>query len=1200
MKFTLKSDFQPSGDQPEAIKSLGGGIKSGARDQVLLGVTGSGKSLPFDELIYIQSDQEAKLAPIGTIIDQLMENNEYVLNQDIDILQADKLPNTYSTISLDTKTGQIEKKPITQFTRHTSPVFLYKVITACGKSITTTGDHNFWVMRRGKLVLTTPKDLKNSDYLPIPRIINDENKLLENVLIARLVDPIHTFCKYSEINQFLKISESELKDELGYQKSYHILHSNESLNLRDFFKLADRKNLPSFSMYSFNGKALPTILPLNINTLYLIGLYIAEGHAEDRSLLISAHEDHMKELLIQWMNSLDIEYKERNLNPGDFQISHSLLTQIMSSWCGHDSGSKRLPPWFLDLNKTQLAVMLSAYMSGDGGVTGNEISATTASRQLASELTYAFLRYGIHSRTRTKIKAATNTLKKTRREYYEIVISGQHDLKIYYEQIGFVLKRKQKKLLTIIHKQYNTNADIIPLDGKDLVNLRTNLQISQKELGRKLRVNRSYISMVEHNLRKLSYEKYTLLTQAFPREKWLSLYQHSFWTKVRHIEKQVSYSRYVYDIAVQDNETFLAGHGGLLVHNTFTMANVIRDLNLPTLIISHNKTLAGQLYQEMREFFPENAVSYFVSYYDYYQPEAYVPSSDTYIEKEATVNERIDKLRLQSTTNIMTRSDVIVVASVSCIYNIGDPREYGKYELPIYLGLKTSWQDLGEKLINMQYDRSDYEFSRGSFRVRGYTMDIYPAYQDVAYRIEFGLDSVTSITEFDPISGKTVSRKPPAVSQVVIFPAKLYLVNQERFQNAEGAIRADLEKEYKALYDANKLVEAQRLMQRTNYDLETLKELGSVNGIENYSRYFDGRKSGERPFCLPDFFRHAYGDNWLCIIDESHMTVPQIRGMFNGDQARKRTLINYGFRLEAAIDNRPLKFDEFYDLVPRTVYVSATPNEWELEKSGGHIVEQLVRPTGIVDPEIEIRSSKDEIQDVISEIKKRAAINERVLVTTLTKKTAEDLAGYLIEQGIRAKYLHSDVKTLERTDILDSLRKNEFDALIGVNLLREGLDLPEVTLVAILDADREGFLRSRVSLIQTMGRAARNIKGEVILYAESVTLSMKAAIEEIKRRREYQLAYNQKRFITPATVIKPLREKIVENDADDLAWQGIKDKSTSTLMKLDADSLTPTDRAKWIKRLERDMQTLAGNMQFEAAIEVRDKIRELKEDTLQG
>lgn len=640
---------------------------------------------------------------------------------------------------------------------------------------------------------------------------------------------------------------------------------------------------------------------------------------------------------------------------------------------------------------------------------------------------------------------------------------------------------------------------------------------------------------------------------------------------------------------------------------TFTIANVIRDLNLPTLVVSHNKTLAGQLYQEMRDFFPGNAVSYFVSYYDFYQPEAYVPSSDTYIEKEADINQKIDKLRLQATTNIMTRSDVIVVASVSCIYNIGDPREYGKYELPIFVGLKSDWRALGEKLIAMQYSRSEYEFARGSFRVRGNTLDIYPAYQDVGYRIEFSPDSVTSLTPFDPVSGKQIDEKIGSEG-VVIYPAKHYLLDPTRFTKVESDLRRDLQKEYAAFKAKGKLVEAERLLQRTNYDLETIKELGYVNGIENYSRYFDGRRPGERPYCLPDYFSHRYGENWLCIIDESHMTVPQIRGMFNGDQARKRTLIDYGFRLEAAIDNRPLKFDEFYDLVPRFVYVSATPDTWETDQAKQSalttpgvisettgVVEQLVRPTGIVDPEIEIRPVASEIQDVVAEIKKRAELNERVLVTTLTKKTAEDLASYLTEQGLRAQYLHSDVKTLERTDILDSLRKNEFDALIGVNLLREGLDLPEVTLVAILDADREGFLRSRVSLIQTMGRAARNVGGVVILYADQITRSMKTAIEEIKRRRTYQLAYNQKHRITPTTITKPLREAIVEGDVPDSAWQNLDGKTTSVLLSLSADALTPVDRAKWIKRLERDMRQLAQNMQFEAAITVRDKIRELKE-----
>ncbi len=637
------------------------------------------------------------------------------------------------------------------------------------------------------------------------------------------------------------------------------------------------------------------------------------------------------------------------------------------------------------------------------------------------------------------------------------------------------------------------------------------------------------------------------------------------------------------------NQTLLGVTGS---GKTFTIANLIKNTNKPTLIVSHNKTLAAQLYQEMHEFFPDNAVSYFVSYYDFYQPEAYVPSSDTYIEKEADINEKIDKLRLQATTNIMTRSDVIVVASVSAIYNIGNPEEYGKFELPIYQGLTSSWQGLAKKLIAMQYQRSEYDFTRGTFRVRGSALDIYPAYQDSAYRVEFALDSVTSISSFDPVSGK--KEQDVGKEGVVIFPAKHYLLESTRFGEVEQQIRHDLDREYKALKGAGKLVEAQRLLQRTNYDLEAIKELGYVNGIENYSRYFDGRAIGERPFALADFFSHRYGEDWLTVIDESHMTIPQVRGMYHGDHARKKNLVDFGFRLKAAIDNRPLKWDEFYNLVPQFIHLSATPADWELETSD-QVVEQLVRPTGIVDPTIEIRPVEGEIQDVMTEIKKRAEKGERTLVTTLTKKTAEDLASYLTEKGLRANYLHSDVKTLERTDILERLRKNEFDCLIGVNLLREGLDLPEVTLVAILDADREGFLRSRVSLIQTMGRAARNVKGEVILYADHVTGSMKSAIEEINRRREYQLQFNRDHGITPKNIKKEIRDNVVELESiEGLPWQGIADGATPKILKLDPKSLTPQDKDKWIKRLEKDMKRLAKDMNFEAAIEVRDKLRELK------
>ena len=644
---------------------------------------------------------------------------------------------------------------------------------------------------------------------------------------------------------------------------------------------------------------------------------------------------------------------------------------------------------------------------------------------------------------------------------------------------------------------------------------------------------------------------------------------------------------------------------------TFTMANVIENTQLPTLIITHNKTLAGQLYQEMRDFFPENAVSYFVSYYDYYQPEAYIPTSDTYIEKEAQINQMIDKLRLQSTTNIMTRRDVIVVASVSCIYNIGDPREYGKFELPIYKGLLTDWKSLASRLIEMQYDRSEFEFVRGSFRIRGNNLDLYPAYQDVAYRIAFLEDRVVDITPIDPVSGARLVDEKIDAGGIVIYPAKHYMLRQERFQEVEAEIRQDLAKEHQALKAKGKLLEAQRLLERTNYDLEILSELGYVNGIENYSRYFDSRQIGDRPYALQDYFNHAYQNNWLTIIDESHMTIPQLRGMYNGDNSRKRTLVDFGFRLKAALDNRPLKFTEFLPLSPRLIYVSATPSDWELQlakkdliESGilpsglndsDYTVEQLVRPTGIVDPIIEVRPADTQIQDIIKEVVTRAKAGERSLITTLTKKTAEDLTQFLTEKGIRANYLHSDIKTLERSDILDNLRQNKFDCLIGVNLLREGLDLPEVTLVAILDADKEGFLRSRVSLIQTMGRAARNIRGSAILYADHITDSMKSAIDEITRRRDYQLEYNSTHKVTPKNIIKPVRIKIVEESEQDPASLFIaKERTAKQVQQIDTTSLTAYDREKLVKKLTRNMKRYATDLNFEAAIAIRDKLREIK------
>ncbi len=630
---------------------------------------------------------------------------------------------------------------------------------------------------------------------------------------------------------------------------------------------------------------------------------------------------------------------------------------------------------------------------------------------------------------------------------------------------------------------------------------------------------------------------------------------------------------------------------------TFTLANVIQKLQMPTLIISHNKTLAGQLYQEFRDFFPENAVSYFVSYYDYYQPEAYMPSSDTYIEKEAQINELIDKLRLKATTNILTRKDVVVVASVSCIYNIGSPVEYGRFILELDIEQKIDLKSIGRRLIELQYSRSEFDFKRGTFRIRGDRIDIYPAYEDMGYRVTLKNDVVKEIEKFEPLTGKLIKDQAfkDQNSKLIIYPAKHYLMDPAVFKSAEQQIRDDLKKEANELKKKNKLVEMQRLVRKVNYDLEMIKEVGYVNGIENYSRYFDGRKIGDPPYSLINYFNQTYGDQWLLFIDESHMTVPQIRGMFNGDYSRKNTLIDYGFRLRSALDNRPLKFDEFYPMASKIVYVSATPDEWELERSKEDgVVEQLIRPTGIIDPEIIIKPSTNEVQDLIIEIEKRVKVKEKVLVTTLTKKMAEDLSTYLKEKKINAAYLHSDVKTLERSNILENLRKGNFDVLIGVNLLREGLDLPEVTLVAILDADKEGFLRSRTSLIQTMGRAARNITGQVIIYADVMTKSINLAVGEINRRRKYQVEYNTKHKITPKTIYKPIREKIVEQEEKSLFYD--RDFDSRYLDEMNIESLTPFDKKKLVKKMEREMKNQAENLNFELAIKIRDKVKEIVKD----
>ena len=608
---------------------------------------------------------------------------------------------------------------------------------------------------------------------------------------------------------------------------------------------------------------------------------------------------------------------------------------------------------------------------------------------------------------------------------------------------------------------------------------------------------------------------------------------------------------------------------------TFTLANVIAAINKPTLVISHNKTLAAQLYGEFKEFFPRNAVEYFVSYYDYYQPEAYIPSTDTYIEKDSSINDRLDRLRLSSTTSLMSRGDCLVVASVSCIYNLGSPEDYKEALVFLEKGQTVSRDDILRKLIDIQYERNDYEFIRGRVRVRGEVVDIYPAYAQSALRLELFGDEIEKLSEFDPVSGK----KTADLEKAAVYPAKHFIVGGEYLEKAVVSIEEELRERLKVLASQNKVLEAQRLESRTKYDIEMLKEIGYCHGIENYSRHLSGRPIGSRPYCLIDYFPKDF----LLVIDESHVTVPQVRGMYEGDKARKETLVDFGFRLPSCLDNRPLNFNEFEGLINQVIFVSATPVEYELKKSKGRVIEQIIRPTGLIDPEIIIKPIEGQIEDLVKEIAQRAKNNERVLVTTLTKRMSEDLSDYLKEKGLKVKYLHSEIQTIERVRILKELRQKKFDCLVGVNLLREGLDLPEVSLVAILDADKEGFLRSATSLIQVSGRAARNINGQVIMYADTITGSMRQAIEESSRRRKKQLEFNLKNKITPRSIQKSIREGLE-----------LLDEAESLVEGLTGLAKEEYELTSYISELEYQMELAARNLQFEEAARIRDKIKELK------
>ena len=634
--------------------------------------------------------------------------------------------------------------------------------------------------------------------------------------------------------------------------------------------------------------------------------------------------------------------------------------------------------------------------------------------------------------------------------------------------------------------------------------------------------------------------------------------------------------------SLQKNNRFQTLLGATGTGKTFTIAHVIEKLGKPTLVLAHNKTLAAQLCNELREFFPNNAVEYFISYYDYYQPEAYIPVSDTYIEKSASINDEIDMLRHSATRSLFERKDVIVVASISCIYGLGMPKEYLNAAIPLQLGEEINQRQLLRDLVSVQYTRNDTELERGKFRLKGDVLEIVPAYEDRIVRVEFFGDEIDSLRYVDPITGEVLQ----SLGGLNIYPARHFVTPDDQLEIACQNIEAELKQRLEELETEGKLLEAQRLEQRTKYDLELLREVGYCNGVENYSRHLAGREAGDPPDCLVDYFP----DDWLLVVDESHVTVPQLRGMYNGDQSRKKVLVDHGFRLPSAADNRPLKAEEFWQKVNQCIFVSATPGDWEMEESNGNIIEQVIRPTGVLDPKVFVRPTEGQIDDLLGEIKQRAEKQERVLVTTLTKKMAEDLTEYCQEREIRVRYLHSEIHSIERIEILQDLRKGTFDVLIGVNLLREGLDLPEVSLVAILDADKEGFLRSERSLIQTMGRAARHVDGQVILYADTLTESMERAIQETERRRKIQMEYNEQHGITPQSIVKAQSNSI-------LSFLDISRRLNAQQLEMvyeQADDLPLDKIPQLVEQLEAEMKEAAQNLEFEKAANLRDRVKKLR------
>jgi excinuclease ABC subunit B len=1220
-EFKLVADYTPAGDQPEAIAKLVEGLESGLAHQTLLGVTGSGKSIGYHDRLLIaevfRGESCTRVVEAGPFIDALMEARGSNLSGEVATERFTFSDRAYFTFAFDPLRGETTWYSVAALVRHRAPDRMFRLTTKCGRDITVTGDHNFWVLRNGAPTLVTTEDVRSSDHLPVPDVIPVFSRALTELDILPYLRhtklsvfaerPVLEFVAATGTDGFARVMKKYALD--PYRKLYAMRRGirGRGLKVDHFLTLLSSTDglgggYSSAPVYVGGRKEacrLPARLPLTDSVLELFGYYVAEGNARDRYLKITNYHPVLRSRIEHALRELGLPFSARAST--DFTISSTALSRLLAELCGHTAAHKCLPDFWPRLADRSLGALLRAYFDGDGTVgDGGAVSATTASRTLASDLAYALKRFGIHARLRTARKRATNS-NHAGATYFYVTISGQSDLRRYAGAIGFSHPEKSARLKKFLGRRVDTNVDVVPVAPGALKFLRRGAGLTRRRLARRARCSRPMLSMIETGERQPSRDLlWRLLSTLAARQERERITDIEWWRRWRQIRRlcSVRWTRvatvepvaypypYVYDLSVPGPETFMAGYGGAFVHNTYTVAQVIERVQRPTLVLAHNKTLAAQLYGEFREFFPSNSVEYFVSYYDYYQPEAYVPSTDTYIEKDASINEHIEQMRLSATKALLERPDSIIVATVSAIYGLGDPQAYLSMVLHLVRGDHLDQRKLLRRLADMQYTRNELDLTQGTYRVRGDVIDIFPAESDrEAVRVELFDDVIDSIALFDPLTG-AVSRKVP---RFTVYPGTHYVTPRERLIGAVDQIREDLRERLAELREAGKLLEAQRLERRTRFDMEMMKEVGYCAGIENYSRYLSGRAPGEPPPCLFDYLPR----NALLVVDESHQTIPQLGAMYRGDRSRKETLVEYGFRLPSALDNRPLKFEEWVELAPQMIFVSATPAQYEKTHSS-QIVEQIVRPTGLVDPEVEVRPVRTQVDDLLSEIGKCVALEERVLVTTLTKRMAEDLTEYLHDHDVRVRYLHSDIETVERTEIIRDLRLGRFDVLVGINLLREGLDMPEVSLVAILDADKEGFLRSDNSLIQTMGRASRNIHGRAILYADTVTGSMRRAIDETNRRRQKQLEYNRVHGITPRGIQKGVTD-IMEGARAQGTAPADRRRTAKGEETPSVQDLRPEVLVRQIKKLEAEMYKKARNLEFEEAARLRDDIERLKQ-----